>query len=125
MLTILPIRYVADVGTTRKFYADLGLRPDPNSALDVWAQLNADAGALGIHDAAASKGRQPGTVELGFATDERLEDIADRLTAEGYHPQIMEENFGRSLRVTDPDGIVVQLQEIDIETARRSQAELP
>lgn len=123
MLTLLPIRYVADVEVTRRFYAGLGLAPDPAASLDVWAQLNADAGALGIHDAAASQGRPPGSVELGFSTDERLEDVAARLTAEGYQPQIVAENFGRSLRVTDPDGVVIQLQEIDLETARRSQDE--
>ncbi len=121
MLTVLPIRYVADVDATRAFYANLGLHPDPAATLAVWAQLNADAGALGIHDAAASKGRPPGTVELGFSTDERLEDVAARLTAHGYEPRIVEEDFGRSVRVTDPDGIVIQIQEIDIETARRSQ----
>lgn len=124
MLTILPIRYVADVEATRRFYAGLGLRGDPVSGLDVWAQLDADAGVLGIHDAAASKGRPPGTVELGFSTDEKLEDLAERLVADGYEPHIVEENFGRSLRVTDPDGVVVQLQEIDLDVARRSQDEL-
>ena len=87
MLTILPIRYVADVQATQRFYA-------------------------------------PGTVELGFATDERVEDLAARLTADGYEPEIVEENFGRSIRVTDPDGVVAQIQEIVLATARRSQEQM-
>lgn len=124
MLTVLPIRYVADVEATRRFYAGLGLRLDPAASLDVFALLDADAGALGIHDAAFSKGRAPGTVELGLVTDERLEDLSARLSAEGYRPQIVEENFGRSLRLTDPDGVLLQIQQIDVETARRSQEEM-
>ena len=125
MLTVLPIRYVADVAATRRFYAGLGLDLDPTSASSaVWAQLNAGAGALGIHDAAASKGRAPGTVELGFVTDEHLEDLATRLTADGYAPRIVDEDFGRSIRLTDPDGIELQIQEIDPEAVRRSEGEL-
>jgi hypothetical protein len=76
MLTVLPIRYVADVDASRRFYAGLGLAVQPDSGLTVWAQLAADAGALGIHDAAASQGRPPGTVELGFVTDESLDTVA-------------------------------------------------
>lgn len=124
MLTVLPIRYVADVQAAQRFYAGLGLHPDPAATLDIWAQLNADAGSLGIHDAAASKARAPGTVELGFSTDEKLEDIAARLAENGYEPQLVDEDFGRSIRVTDPDGVVIQIQEISIETARRSQDDL-
>lgn len=121
MLTVLPIRYVSDVQATRRFYAGLGLRTDADADLAVWVQLSADAGALGIHDAAHSQGRPPGAVELGFATDEKLEDLASRLTRAGYEPHLFDENFGRSLRLTDPDGVVIQIQEIDLETARRSQ----
>lgn len=90
----------------------------------VWAQLDAPAGAVGVHDAAVSKGRAPGAVELGFSTDEPLEDVAARLSAGGYDYTLVAEDFGRSIRVTDPDGVVVQIQEIDPETVRRPQARL-
>jgi hypothetical protein len=71
MITALPIRYVADVPASRRFYAGLGLCFDPEASVPVWAHLTADAGAVGIHDAAASKGKPAGTVELGFSTEER------------------------------------------------------
>lgn len=124
MLTVLPIRYVADVEASRRFYADLGLHFEPDASVPVWAYLTASAGALGVHDAAASKGRPPGTVELGFSTDEKLDDIAARLTRAGYDHRLVDEDFGRSLRVTDPDGVTIQIQEIRIDTVRRSQANL-
>ncbi|MFD6392586.1 VOC family protein [Nocardia sp. NPDC055029] len=124
MLTVLPIRYVADVAASRRFYEGLGLTYRAEESVAVWAQLDASAGAVGIHDAAVSKGRAPGTVELGFSTDQRLEDVSARLSADGYEHTLVEEDFGRSIRVTDPDGVVLQIQEIDPETVRRSQAAL-
>ncbi|MFI1224178.1 MULTISPECIES: VOC family protein [unclassified Streptomyces] len=120
MLTVLPIRYVADVAASRRFYEGLGLAFRPDLSVDVWAQLAAGAGEVGIHDAAVSQGRPPGTTELGFATDEPLEAVADRLAAAGYAYDLVDENFGRSIRVTDPDGVTVQIQEIDRATVRRS-----
>lgn len=124
MLTVLPIRYVADVEASRRFYEGLGLSYRTEVSVPVWAHLDAAAGAVGIHDAAVSKGRPPGTVELGFATDERLEDVSARLTARGYEHTLFHEDFGRSIRITDPDGVVIQIQEIDPETMRRSQSRL-
>lgn len=121
MLTVLPIRYVADVAATRAFYAGLGLVTSPGEAGDVWALLTADASALGVHGAAHSQGRAPGTVELGLLTDEPLDDVAARLAGAGYACELVEENFGRSVRVTDPDGVVVQIQHIDPEVVRRSE----
>ncbi len=58
--------------------------------------------------------------ELAFATDEKLEALAERLSANGYSPEIHDEDFGRSLRLTDPDGVIVQIQEIDVAKSQRS-----
>jgi len=124
MLTVQPIRYVADVDASRRFYEGLGLTFDAEASFAVWAQLNADAGAVGIHDAAMSKGRKPGTAELEFVTDEKLEDVAARLTAKGYKCLIHDEDFGRSIRLTDPDGVELQIQEINPAKAKRSAASL-
>ncbi|WP_067473814.1 VOC family protein [Nocardia amamiensis] len=122
MLTVLPIRYVSDVEACRKFYAGLGLAFDSDASVDVWAQLSADAGAVGLHDFRVSKGRPAGSVELGFATDEKLEVVASRLREQGYDYEIFDEDFGRSLRVVDPDGVTLQIQEIDMDVARASAA---
>lgn len=124
MLTVMTIRYVADVEAARTFYAGLGLTFQPERSVPVWAELTADAGTVGVHDAAVSKGRPPGTTELNLATDEPLEDVAARLANLGYPHEIHTEDFGRSLRVVDPDGVVVQIQQIDIDTVRSSAAAL-
>ncbi|NUS73147.1 MAG: VOC family protein [Corynebacteriales bacterium] len=124
MLTVVPIRYVADVEASRRFYEGLGLEYRAEASVPVWAHLEASAGAVGVHDASVSKGRAPGTVELAFSTDERLEDVSVRLAARGYEHTLFDEDFGRSIRVTDPDGIVVQIQELDPEVMRHSQSQL-
>lgn len=124
MLTVLPIRYVADMDACRKFYAGLGLVFESHASLDIWAQLSADAGAVGLHDFRVSKGRAAGSVELGFATDEKLEVIADRLREQGIDFEIHTEDFGRSLRVVDPDGVTLQIQEIDMAVAKASESAL-
>ena len=125
MLTILPIRYVADVAATTAFYEGLGLRHDRAASFaPVYQHLQVGAGALGIHDAGASKGRPIGTVELNFMTDEPLDEVAARLAEAGYAFTLHDEDFGRSLRVVDPDGIMVQIQRIDPDVSRRSAGEL-
>ncbi|MFI1247277.1 hypothetical protein ACH4TY_11280 [Streptomyces anulatus] len=55
MLTVLPIRYVADVAASRRFYTGLGLALRTDLSMDVWAHLSAGAGAVGIPDAAVSQ----------------------------------------------------------------------
>lgn len=120
MLTVLPIRYVADVEASRDFYAGLGLTVRQGPGAAVWVRLTAPAGGLGVHASAVSQGRPPGATELGFATDEPLEEVARRLQRSGCPYELVEENFGRSIRVTDPDGVVVQIQRIDPDTVRRS-----
>jgi hypothetical protein len=64
-------------------------------------------------------------VELGFATYEKLEVVGSRLRAQGYDFEIFDEDFGRSLRVVDPDGVTIQIQEIDVDVARASESALP
>ena len=53
-------------------------------------------------------------IELCILIEEKLEVVAARLDAAGYaHEQIVDENFGRSLRTTDPDGLPIQINEHD------------
>jgi hypothetical protein len=71
---------------------------------------------LALHTTRSSQGDQPGHIELSFEADEPLEDVAERLAAAGFEPAaIVDENFGRSLRVADPDGVLVQINEHDRE----------
>lgn len=115
-MKIMPIRYVADIAASERFYAALGLVPGDSSRSGNWTELNAAAGVLGLHTARTSEQDVPGHVQLAFETQEPLEVLAERLAAAGFEPEaIVDENFGRSLHVTDPDGVLVQVSEHDRE----------
>lgn len=115
-MKITPIRYVADMAESARFYTALGLVPGDISRSGNWIELGASGGMLGLHTARTSQQDVPGRVELAFETQEPLEALAERLTAAGFEPEaIVDENFGRSLHVIDPDGVRVQVNEHDRE----------
>lgn len=53
---------------------------------------------------------------LQFKTEEKLESTVARVLDAGYTPSdIMDETFGRYVTVEDPDGYLIQINEIDEE----------
>jgi catechol 2,3-dioxygenase-like lactoylglutathione lyase family enzyme len=110
---LMPIRYCEDVAASSSFYRALGLDGGPVSRPGEWAELPAATGMLALHQATES---EKGHCELAFEADEPLEDITRRLRDAGFEPDaIIDEAFGRSVRVLDPDGIWVQVNEHDRE----------
>jgi predicted lactoylglutathione lyase len=115
-MKVMPIRYVTDVAVSARFYAALGLVQGDSSRSGNWTELNGSGGMLALHTARTSQQDSPQRVELAFETREELEELAGRLTAAGFEPEaIVDENFGRSLHVIDPDGVLVQVNEHDRE----------
>ena len=112
-MKLMPIRYCADVAASTRFYEALGLTAGSRSRSGGWGELTATTGMLGLHVAGAS---DAGTCELSFESDEPLESVAARLAAAGFPVEaLVDESFGRSLRVQDPDGAWVQVNEHDRE----------
>ncbi|MCP3856069.1 MAG: VOC family protein [Actinomycetia bacterium] len=110
-MKLLPIVYVTDMDRSVRFYQLLGFKPSTVS--EFWSQLEAGSGAmLGLHGATGPL--TPGTqVELNLVADRPLEEVS-RLA--GDHDfevgrEIRDEIFGRSLVLTDPDGLAVQVNE--------------
>jgi hypothetical protein len=59
---------------------------------------------------------------LAFEADEPPEAIMARLRSAGFDPgPIVDENFGRSVRVRDPDGVWVQINEVARDLQARDQ----
>ncbi|HST65013.1 MAG TPA: VOC family protein [Mycobacteriales bacterium] len=109
-MRLLPIRYCADVAESTRFYRALGLDLGAQTRPGSWVELPAAAGLLALHQATAGVG----DCELAFEADEPLEAVSARLAAAGFGPEpILDESFGRSLRVRDPDGVWVQVNEND------------
>lgn len=113
-MRIMPIRYCTDMAASARFYQALGLKLAAASRPGTWLELPAASGVLALH--ATEDPEYVGSCELAFQTVESLEVVAGRLRAAGFEPDpIMDENFGRSLRVRDPDGVRVQINEHDHE----------
>jgi catechol 2,3-dioxygenase-like lactoylglutathione lyase family enzyme len=114
----IPIRYVKDMDAAQRFYEALGLTVEftsraPRQGPAKWVELHGGAGMLALHHIDDD---EPG-IELAFEAQEPLEDVVARLAATGYHPAtaIVDEAFGRSFTVRDPEGQLLQINEHDRE----------
>jgi predicted enzyme related to lactoylglutathione lyase len=114
----MPIRYVRDMDAASRFYEALGLaheytmRP-PRHGPSRWVELRGDEGWLALHH--VPEGEAPTEVELSFGASEPLEKVTERLRAAGYDlaTEIVDESFGRSFTVRDPEGLLIQVNEHD------------
>jgi len=108
-MKVMPIRYVRDVEAAVRFYATLGLAVTTRQRGGGWVELTGSAGLLALHSSA--DGRQ---AELALLADEPLEDVVRRLRDAGFEPgPILDEAYGRSLRLIDPDGVDLVVNEHD------------
>lgn len=114
-MRVMPIRYVHDIAASEHFYTAIGLEPDQHSRSGHWVELTSAGGLIALHTAsAAAPPRSTTDFELCLVTDAPLEHLTARLEAHGItHEGICDENFGRFLAVTDPDGVRIQVNEHD------------
>jgi catechol 2,3-dioxygenase-like lactoylglutathione lyase family enzyme len=109
-MRVLPIRYCLDIEASTRFYRALGLELGAATRPGSWVELPAAAGILALHRST----EDAGDCELAFEADEPLEAVAARLADAGFPVEpILDESYGRSLRVRDPDGVYVQVNEND------------
>jgi catechol 2,3-dioxygenase-like lactoylglutathione lyase family enzyme len=119
----LALRYVRDVAAARRFYEALGLEVDFASrptrhGTTTWVEMVGGRGALALHG--IGPGDDPDDlppVDLAFEAEEPLEQVVARLAAAGFAAgtAIVDESFGRSFCVRDPEGLLVQVNELDRE----------
>jgi catechol 2,3-dioxygenase-like lactoylglutathione lyase family enzyme len=121
----MPIRYVRDMAAARRFYEALGLEVtfasrQPRTGPVRWVELGGHAGGLALHYAGDAEDAGERPIELSFESDEPLEKVVERLAAAGYPPAtaIVDESFGRSFTVHDPDGLLLQVNEHDRDLLR-------
>jgi predicted lactoylglutathione lyase len=117
----MTIRYVKDMDAARRFYETLGLTHEftsrkPRRGPSVWTELTGTPGSgLALHyDPDGDIGV---AASLSFQSDEPLEDVVGRVRAAGYEPEteIVDESFGRSFTIRDPEGLLIQVNENDYE----------
>lgn len=118
-MRVFPIWFCSDVDASAKFLEALGLDIDHPSRSGSWVEAAGSGGGIGVHSAHRTyteEPRTPGECALNFDSDEPLEQVQQRLFAAGFtDAHIIDETFGRSLRVTGPDGAEVRVNETDPE----------
>jgi len=115
-LRVMPVRFADPAGPYGAFLQALGLRP-AGEINPYYVNFLADGGAqgqVGLHHVFSDelpivRGEHSPAVQLTFQSAEPLEQIADRLSAAGFEPGILVEDFGSLLHVGDPDGQEVQV----------------
>jgi catechol 2,3-dioxygenase-like lactoylglutathione lyase family enzyme len=124
-MRVMAIRYVRDVEAARRFYEALGLTLDfvsrrpRRGGQSTWTEL-AGSGSqanLALHQWDDVPARE---VELAFQADGPLEQVVERLRAAGYEPvtEIVDEAYGRSFTIEDPEGLMIQINENDYDLQR-------
>jgi len=116
-MVVMPIVYVTDIQASVSFYGALGFTERRRSRSDNWVELTGEAGMLALHRSTGEARPTNGRVELSLATTEPLEHVREALVNAGVTSAgpVMDEAFGRSLIVTDPDGLEIQINEHDHE----------
>jgi hypothetical protein len=119
-LRVMPVRFAEPTGPQAGFLRAFGLRP-AGEINPYYVNFLADAGAhgqVGLHHVFSGElpvvqGGVGAVVQLTFESAEPLDQIAARLSAAGYEPRIITEDFGSLLSAVDPDG-----QEVQVHAAR-------
>lgn len=98
-IAVQPIWFQTDLDEPRRILEALGLQAKIVSNRGGWVELVADGGGfLGLHH-----GDKP-HIGLSFLASGDLDAHAARLREAGFDPAIIDEAFGRTIRLPDPDG---------------------
>lgn len=104
-IDVVVVYFTDDLDRAARFFAGFGFQPDDDGSEDWHALRNGDRGVIGLHR--SHDHQAEGTVGMSFETDESLTAVAERLTAAGHAPEILDQP--RRLAVTDPDGQLVEV----------------
>ena len=113
-LSVMPIVYVTEMARSLQFYRTLGFTV--RNGGNMWSELQLGKSALALHHIEnIPQGVQ--RMQLAMVAHRSLEAIVDQLEKAGIvlEHEIVDEAFGRSLLIHDPDGLAIQINEHDPE----------
>lgn len=119
-LTLQPVVFATDVDASVAFYEQLGFPPRARRRNGEWVELDAGSRArLAIHGRPQHV-ESADRVQLCMETDRPLRELAADLEAmDVAAPEgIVDESFGLSVTIHDPDGLPVMIQEHDTDLYR-------
>lgn len=98
-VSVLPLWMTPDVDPACATFEALGLRPRFRAKAGTWADFTGTRGLAAVHES------EDGTAEVVLAFEAPdLQTLAATLHAAGLRADVVDENYGRSLRIDDPDG---------------------
>ena len=112
LLRLMPIIYVRDMARSLAFYQGLGCAVQHEGA--VWTELSLGEASLALH-LTEHEGGRPLQVGMALTAKRPLEEIVAHLAEANITTphEIVDEAFGRSLLIVDPDGLPIQINEHD------------
>lgn len=117
-LSVLPLWMTPDVDGARKVLGGIGARPRIIADAGTWADYSAKNGGL-----IAAHYDEKVHVLMAFEYNGALETLQNRLAEAGINAAIIDENYGRSLRLPNPDGgeIWVNRKQLDLHGYTRAE----
>lgn len=107
----MPILFIRNMRSALGFWRAFGLRLVARSRNGRWAELDGARGGMALH---LAEERDEQRVELSFDSAGPLEPLAERLRDAGFTVEdIVDEGYGRSMQVHEPNGLMVQVNEHD------------
>ncbi len=112
MVSLMPIVYVTQMKKSLTFYKALGAQPIHTGQM--WSQLTMGDSSFALHGIEKINKRS-NQMGLALTAHQPLENIikalkSKRIKVEG---DIVDEAFGRSMLIHDPDGLPIQINEHD------------
>lgn len=103
-IVMQPIWFQDDVAEAREILEALGLRAEIVADRGGWVELRADGGgSVGVHSASGrSEGSGAGFGASLLASGD-LDALAERLSDAGFAASVIDEAYGRTIRVAEPD----------------------
>lgn len=98
-LAVAPIWYTPDTAAAEKVFTDIGAKKRLSSNAGAWTDFTTkNGGLLAVHRA------DDDGAELAFEYAGNVEVLQQRLLGQGTKSKLIDENYGRSLRMPNPDG---------------------
>lgn len=114
-LALMPVVYVRQIAFVLPFYHALGFHFAAGDRAGEWVELRLGSAILMLHRSEHPSSEAPRSIELSFVSAEPLESVLARLAAAGFPTEqpIIDESFGRYVKVPAPDGLMLQINEHD------------
>ncbi len=104
MTVVRPVRFTDDIPAMQAFLERFGLQPRITSDRPGWVDLAGAAGLVALHSAKDSTtGAVHGETRLSFELED-ADVAAAALHDAGFVASVIDESWGRTLELTDPDG---------------------